>query len=409
MYNPENIKYISLMGSPAHTYGNALAMIQNWVLNLFPDNTFKTIHVSSKIAHRQITSTPHEFLKKTKPIIIFRPRISYDDDRFLANTLISTRMSDVYKSQGQTDLQPFFLDQKNGLEIKYTLNRYLMYCDVVMVFNTLMQQINYVHYLKNAVRIGIPFDIDTYLESFLSKDTMEIVSKISNVPMKDGLGSSKKFMDYLNSNSHYPITYKLQGSTNSEEYYRYYPAKVITTISDINADDGDRVGNVMNSYQISFSIKMEFWATGFYYLFSDKIDKIPKPKVPDDASIIPVFTDVFDYEDLNLTEGWRLFNRATCRLDSENDSVEIKSMLNESIIDVINYHKTHGISLVDLISIRVREQGRIIPYGEEYDVDIDNFKVNFHTKTFPFHTFTILICVNTGYINDMIKQIHNLE
>ena len=106
---------------------------------------------------------------------------------------------------------------------------------------------------------------------------------------------------------------------------------------------------------------------------SDKIDKIPRPKIPDDASIIPVFTDVFDYEDLNLTEGWRLFNRATCRLDSENDSVEIKSMLNESIIDVINYHKTNGISLVDMISVRVREQGRIIPYGDEYDVDFDNF------------------------------------
>lgn len=409
MYNPENIKYVSLMGSPAHTYGNVLAMIQNWVLNLFPDNTFKTIHVNSKIAHRQITSTPHEFLKKTKPIIIFRPRISYDDDRFLSNTLISEKLADVYKSQGQTDLQPFFLDQKNGLEIRYTLNRYIMYCDVAMVFNTLMQQINYVHYLKNAVRINIPFDIDTYLESFLSKDTMEIISKIANVPVKDSFGSAKKFMDYLNGNSYYPITYKLQGSTNSEEFYRYYPAKVITTISDINTDDGERVGSIMNSYQVSFSIKMEFWATGFYYLFSDKIDKIPRPKIPDDASIIPVFTDVFDYEDLNLTEGWRLFNRATCRLDSENDSVEIKSMLNESIIDVINYHKTNGISLVDMISVRVREQGRIIPYGDEYDVDFDNFKVNFHTKTFPFHTFTILICVNAGYINDMIKQIHNLE
>ena len=120
MYNPENIKYVSLMGSPAHTYGNVLAMIQNWVLNLFPDNTFKTIHVNSKIAHRQITSTPHEFLKKTKPIIIFRPRISYDDDRFLSNTLISEKLADVYKSQGQTDLQPFFLDQKNGLESRYT-------------------------------------------------------------------------------------------------------------------------------------------------------------------------------------------------------------------------------------------------------------------------------------------------
>ena len=37
-------------------------------MGLFPDNMFKTIHVNSKIAHRQIRSTPHEFIKKTKSV-----------------------------------------------------------------------------------------------------------------------------------------------------------------------------------------------------------------------------------------------------------------------------------------------------------------------------------------------------
>ena len=409
MNKPHEVKYITVMGSASHTYGNALATIQKWILDLFPQNTFKTIHMNSKIAHRQITSTPHEFLKKTKPIIVFRPRISYDDDRFLNHTLISEKLGDIYTARGYSDLQPFFIDQNNGIEMKYTYNRYVMYCDVVMVFNTLMQQINYVHYLKNAVRINIPFDIDTYLESFLSKSSMNMISKLANIPLKDNLGSSKKFIDYMNGNSYYPITYKLQGSTNDEEYYRYYPAKIITTISDISTDDGERIGSIMNSYQISFSVKMEFWATGFYYIFSDKIHDIPKPEIPDDASIIPVFTDVVEYEDLNLTPGWQLFNHATYRLDGPDDSIDLKPLLNQTILDVINYHKTNGISLVDLISFRVRKQGEVIPYGDEYDIDIDNYKINFHTKNFAFYTFNILICVNISYINDMIKQIHNLK
>ena len=78
-------RYIAVMGSTSHTYGNVLAFIQNWVLSLFPEDMFKTIHVNSKIAHRQIRSTTHEFIKKTKPMIIFRPRIAeHDEDRFFA-------------------------------------------------------------------------------------------------------------------------------------------------------------------------------------------------------------------------------------------------------------------------------------------------------------------------------------
>ena len=42
---PHEVKYVTMMGSAAHTYGNALATVQNWVMNLFPEKTFKTIHV----------------------------------------------------------------------------------------------------------------------------------------------------------------------------------------------------------------------------------------------------------------------------------------------------------------------------------------------------------------------------
>ena len=93
---PHEVKYITMLGSAAHTYGNVLATVQKWVMNLFPEKTFKTIHVNSKITHRQMLSTPHEFLKKSKPMIIFRPRISYDEDRFLGKTLLTERLGDIY-------------------------------------------------------------------------------------------------------------------------------------------------------------------------------------------------------------------------------------------------------------------------------------------------------------------------
>jgi S-adenosylmethionine hydrolase len=80
--------------SISHTYGNVLASIQKYILNKFEDKFFKTIHVQSRLAHRQLKSTPSEFLKKRKPAIAFRPRIDYNDNNaFLSNTLASGNAS----------------------------------------------------------------------------------------------------------------------------------------------------------------------------------------------------------------------------------------------------------------------------------------------------------------------------
>ena len=409
VYQGHEVKYVSLMGSAAHTYGNALAIAQKWILDLFPDNTFKTIHVNSRIAHRQILSTPHQFLKKSKPMIIFRPRIDYDGERFMNHTLLTEKLTDVYNRGSHTDLQPFFMDGKNKMAIKYTLNRYVMYIDVVMVFSTLIQQINYIQYLKNSCRINIPFDIDCFLESYLSKDMMNIVSDISGVPMKDETGGTKEFLDYLNSNSAYPITYKLQGSTGTDEYYRYYPAKMITILSDINADDGERTGQTVSNYQISFSMKIEFWGTGFNYLFSDKIHKIPKPSIPKDGTLIPIYTDVMMYEDLNLTPGWNVYNHATCRLDCAEDHVGIGGMLNASMKESILFYRKNGLPLMDIIDVRVRRQGELLTSPHHYEIDWDNFRVNFHNKDFGFYTYNIIIIVDTLRINELIKEIFKLK
>ena len=67
--NEHRLNYMSTMASSAHTYGSLLASVQKWFLKMYPSDLFKTIHVSSRMAHTQILSTPTQFLKKTKPMI----------------------------------------------------------------------------------------------------------------------------------------------------------------------------------------------------------------------------------------------------------------------------------------------------------------------------------------------------
>lgn len=404
-------RYVSLMSSISHTYGNALAFIQNWLINLFPDNLFKTIHVNSKIAHRQLKSTPHEFLKKTKPMIVFRPRIAnHDEDRFLKGTQILDRQTDLYNKWGLTNLQPFFHDANNNLSIKYQLNRTVMYVDVVLVFSTLMQQLDYYHYIENAVRIEHPFFLSTCLESFIPQEMLKIISDCVNIPMYDESGSTKEFLTYMNQNSCYPITYKLQGSSKTREFYRYYPVNIDTTIMDLERDEGEKVGNIMDQYQITFTVKMEFNSTGFYYIFGDNIYDIKLPVIEGSSTdIIPVFTDVLLHDDLNLRPGWSLYNRASYRFSKDDENViDFDPMLNSSIREAIKYHLDNGITVYDFIDVMVRKQGNMLRMNKDYTIDWETKSMKFNDVN-SYYTYSIVICINIEYINNLMKTLYNLK
>ena len=404
------VRYIQCQCSTAHTFGNVTAFIQNWLLNLFPEGLFKTIHVNSKIAHQQLRSTPKEFLKKSPPMFIIRPRIEWtDNSKFLNGTPTIERMGDLYHTYGGTNLQPFFHDDRHKVAIKYQLNRHVMNFDVILIFNTLMQQINWGNYLMNAVRYEIPFDLETCLESYIAPDLLKELANCAGVPMFDEEGSTKDFLKYLNSNSMQPVTYKLQGSSGTDEYYRYYPVKIYTTLSNFNADDGDKVGHVANRYQISFSVRCEFFSTGFYYLFSDNLKRENMIMVHnDDSTIIPMFTDVLTYEDVDLPLGWNLYASPSCRLETPDDELDISSVLNNSLKTAIKFHLDRGIPLTQFFKLRLRKQGKLMEYGKEYTFDPETYNIKFiHCNT--YYTYKILIMINVEYINELVKDIYKLK
>ena len=403
------VSYIQCQSSTAHTFGNVTAFIQNWLINLFPEGLFKTIHVNSKIAHTQLRSTPNEFLKKTPPMFVIRPRIEWrDSNRFLNGTMIIERQGDLYYSYGGTNLQPFFQDNKRKVSVKYQLNRHVINFDVIMVFNTLMQQLNWSNYFINSVSLEMPFFLETCLESYLSPQMLNQLSICSGVPLKDEAGSTPEFLRYMNQNSDYPITYKLQGSTGTEEFYRYYPARIDTLITNFNTDEGEKVGHIMDRYQITFSIRCEFYGTGFYYLFSDKLKKNSIIVSDTTDTIVPIFTDVITQDDVDLPVGWKLYASPSCMLEKPDDTIDISSLFNDSITQAFKFHIERGIPVNQFFKIRVRKQGKVLQYGKDFEFDPRTFKVTFHNCS-TYFTYKIILMLNIEYINNLIKDIYKLK
>ena len=408
------LNYMSAMTSSAHTYGNLLATAQKWFLSLFPKDLFKTIHVSSRMAHTQILSTPNQFLKKSKPMIIFRPRIDYNEDVFLGKTMMIERQGGGpinSLSPGTVDLNPFIYDSARQLDVQFSQTRRVMYLDIVMIFATLFQQMNYMDYLKAQLVENKPFDINTFLECLIPESFINTLSDFAGIPVHSEDGSITEFLTYLNNHSYYPVTYKLAGSTGKEEFYRYYPTNILTEVKELDKDDGESTNQVMTSYRITISIRMEFWSPGITYLFSPRLKDLRDIEIPsDDSMLIPIYADIFDYDDLNLAPGWSMYSHASYRLDSANDVVNLRPIMAESIAQAIDYHIKNGIPLVNFIDIKVRKQGELIEYGTDYTIDYEKKEVHFiNQKGYSFYTYTIVIAIDIGYVNELIKNIFHLE
>lgn len=409
------IKYVSILGSPAHTYGNALAYIENWLVNLFPKDFFKTFHVNSKLASRQLRSTKHEYLKKERPMLVLRPRIDFEGSEFLRGTPLTQRMSDTLSLFDYGALQPFFMDRTNGFEIRYQMNRYSMYVDVIIIYSTDIQAINMMHYLKEATRIEIPFNLQTCFESYIPSDLIRTISKIIDLPVKDKEGNTREFLKYMNQHSNFPITYKLQGSTGNLEFFRYYPVTIDTVITDLAKDEGENHDQITTHFQQSFTIKMEFNTSGMYFLFSNnsipyEIDtRNTDDSLSPDTNLVPLFTDVVLKEDLSLQPGWNLWRAASIILEQKKERVDIKDLLNESIMSAVSFYLKNGLPIFEILDIKVRRQGKLLHYGEDYIIDYNTFEILFENESYGYYTYRILVCTNTEKINELIKNIYHLE
>lgn len=404
--------------SLSHTYGNVTCFITEYIKSLFPENYFKTIHVSSTIAYRQFSiyknKNAKEFLKKSKPMLIIRPRIDMNNNNaFLMGTLLTERMYDTFDKDSWSNLQPFMEDEKNGMYMRFLLNRLTLLFDITIITETQMEQINQAYFLKNRITPEHPFILTTTLENYIPKDFIEVLSKAVDKPIYDDNGSVQPFMEYLNGISIYPISYKLKDSSGNDEFFRFYPVNIYTNISTIDIDDGSKKGVVSDTYSITFNVYTEFNSSGLYYLFSDKIPLIKKfimNAVINKNQIIPLFTVDYEQEE-SIADGWNIVSAPIYTVDEKgkDDITDLRALFNSSIYTMMSYHDNKGIPYNTFINITVKKDSQPLEYGPRgFEIDWKNLQLITH-KTNPSSTYRLFIHINTLYINTLIKDVLDLD
>jgi len=394
--------------SASHSYGNVMSVIEKYILDLFPKDLFKTVTASTTLASRQLTHLPRQLHKKEVPILVLTPRIMFgqDDNRFLSHTLMNSRFTNTHNIWGEGSLIPLAQDKRKRIWIHGHYNRAVIYVDVVLSFNTFAEQVNYMAYIHNMIPIGHNQFIRAPLELYIPMEFCELISNVVDVPVTED-ESVHKFSSYMNSIFNHPITYKLKGGSNSDEFFMYYIADIDTLFQEPQSDLGVKDGQIKRHFTISMAVRCEFNTIGYFTLNSPEFKRQQNIASRENLAIVPIFSDVINLEDFQLPVGWSVLSWPIFKLNLNENSISIDPILNQSLRTVIDYHLQFGIPMERFIQIQFRENGQILN-NELFFIDWKN-RVLTLTHPNAHRTYRLIVSTSVEYVNNLIRDVYKLE
>lgn len=407
----EHIRNTTAMcnSSASHTYGNVLAVIEKFILNEFPADLFKTVTATTTLASRQLNHLPSQLHKKEMPIMVLAPRIVFgqEENRFLGNTLMNSRVTNTHSIYGDGSLLPLAEDKSKKLYVHGHYNRSVMYIDVVMSFNTYNEQVNWMSYIYNMMAINHNQFIRAPLELYIPDGFCQLIGNITKIPVVGDDNSVYKFLTYMNSIWHHPITYKLKGGSNSNEFFMYYLADIDVVFQEPTAGAGIKDGQIRRGFDVSFTVRCDFNTIGYFTLNNPDLKKPVNVSTVDDMTIVPIFSDVINLNDFDVPIGWSILGWPIFKLKEGDNSISIDNILNQSLRVVIDYHLNLGIPMERFIKIEFRENGEILN-DEMFYIDWAQRRL---VLSCPNHrrTYRMIIIVSHDYINNLIKDLYHLE
>lgn len=394
----------------AHTIGNVTAIMLQFMLDQFPSNTFATALPSTKIAHRQLKHTPKQIRTQPYPMCIVNPRISLSglDNRLAAGSFATTLWSTTSnRFQNRSEMEKLFFDKRKGIEWRGKINRVVMYFDFVLSFRSMTEQIRWASYLINKIPTdGGFFDIDTALELAIPDGFLEETAKYAGIPVKGPNGDVSRFVDYLNMNSMFPISYRFSSGRHTDAFYSYYMASLMCNIHDLNYSTVTKNNQVEADCPITFTVRCEFNTIGMFDL------SVPNPGpyrliTPKESSVvIPIFSDNFNEKDFPLLYGWKIHARPICKMDWGEQEININSCFGATLNELIDYHLENNLNPELFLSIKLRDNRCLIDDG--YYVDWKRRTLVFTNVNYT-HTYRLIVAVNQLYINDMLTAMYGKQ
>ena len=391
-----------------HAVGNVTAIAMRYILDQFPPNTFATALPSTTIAHRQLRHTPKQIRTQAYPLCIVNPRVSLSglDNRLAAGSFGTTTWGPISnRFQNRSEMEKLFFDKRKGIEWRGKINRVVLFLDFVLSFQSIAEQLRWASYLINKIPMeNCFFDSDTALELAIPDGFLAETARYAGIPIHDENGSVARFVDYLNMNSVFPVSYRFSSGKHRDAFYTYYMSPILCSIHDFSYNTATKSNNLVESdCPITFTMRCEFNTIGLFDLSVPNPGPVRYLAPRSDSVVIPIFSDSFNDKDFPLLYGWEIRTKPIIQLDWGETEIDIKPCLDDALIKIIDYHIEHNIDVDLFMSVKLRENRTIINDG--YCMDWKNKKLIF-TNAHYTHTYRLIVAVNMLYVNNWLLDMY---
>ena len=392
--------------SSVHTYSLCVEYMKNWFLSKFEKDTFKHVHIEGKHVFddfRNMTKT--EMLKRRKPALSIIPSIEldYDDERLDAYPF----GGEIYIKRDKLD-NCFFKDRSRDAYIGLGMEVHLVNFVFRAKFSTRAQQLDMYRYMKLFFRVGFTQGEDVSMDFHIPYGLMLQLAEdegfeIENNKIKDIVG----FLSYINQHSSLPFLYKYRCINGNDEFFvRLNNLYVHIRTPDITADEGERIGQLMDNYTIELQAQVRFPAPKFYVYHSKSQHlKINYKKQVDD--VIPAFSVKMIDLPAENEKGWTQY--LTTEYQEKDLSkpleIEFKELFEEGELGkIIKYNNSIFISSNICIEFKLFNSDKKL----DYEIDWENMVIKCIEVPQDILTF-IAVYVDLDYMNTTIANLEGLE
>ena len=402
-------KYLSI---PSHVHGYSLAIefTRNWILSVFPEDFFKTVHIGGKHVYADYRKFNREIRQEiVKPALAILPSLNPDYNR--DNVDLIQGGLDLFSRRSKYFDERFFIDDNKNAHIGMHLKQIEMPFQIRMRVRSRAQQLDLYEFTKVGCRIGstqshfidmdcqVPYDIiislalDTGFEVFKDKD--------DNYKIKNVVG----FLNYLNSKSKVPFIYKMRAINGKCEFFiRLKKCYVhVSCLDGITIDEGEKQGMLDANYHIDFSALVKFSVPAFYVYYSTNEHRILDQELGKINSMYQIIS-VKPPETNEL--GWGQYLTTQWIEDSYYlYEIPFSELLeNAEIQRVITHNIETGISPALFMDIKIWNGQREIPIY----IDWENYNIIIH-KDVKEEDSDIAIYADLAYINNTLANLDNMN
>ena len=264
--------------STVQSYSLCVEFMKKWFLSKFSENTFKSIYIDGKNIYDDFRSLSKiELLKRQKPALAITPSIVWD---FNNENIDSYPFGmELYVQTGKFK-ESFFNAPETNSHLGIGLETILMPFTFRIRLETRAQQLDMYKYIKMACRVGFTIGNDVDLDFHIPYPIMLQLAKDNGFETEERNGAEaikniSSFLRWANMHSQIPILYKHRTLNGKNEFFlRMRNMYVHIRSMELQADDGEREGQLSNNFTIELSTEVRFPAPKMFAYYSDNEHKL---------------------------------------------------------------------------------------------------------------------------------------